>query len=81
MEDRLQYDLLKKAHTLSMPMLFMVGENDTGTPPEHQRMLHDAIPHARKEIHVIKGAAHVFRDDKHLNEARAILGRWIDSWL
>lgn len=81
MEDRLKYDLLKHAKALSMPVLFMVGENDTGTPPEHQKMLYDAVPHTQKEMHVIKGAGHVFRAQEHLYEARTILGRWIDSWL
>src|SRR3989344_3541094 len=35
MEDRLKYDLLPEADKLSMPVLMIVGDKDTSTPPEH----------------------------------------------
>lgn len=78
MEDRLKYDLLEKAANLTMPVLLIVGENDYGTPPEHQKILHDKIP-GKKELHVIANAPHTFKDPEHLSEIRRILDAWIKS--
>lgn len=76
MEDRLQYDLLPKAPQMTMPILFIVGENDTLTPPEHVRLLAHAVggPH---ELHILSGAGHSFRDENHLIKIRDIITRWI----
>ncbi len=79
MEDRLKYDLLEGAQRLTMPVLMMVGEKDTGTPLEHQKILYDRLP-GRKELHLIKGAEHTFRDEKHLQEISAIFDQWIKSF-
>lgn len=79
MEDRLRYDLLPDAHKLTMPVLLIVGENDENTPPEHQKLLFDAIP-GPKELHVIKGAGHTFREQKHLEEIYQIFDHWLKSF-
>lgn len=79
MEDRLDYDLLPEASKLTMPVLLVVGETDDGTPPEHVRILFDVLP-GQKEMHVIKGAPHTFKDPKHLEEIRNILLKWIGSF-
>jgi pimeloyl-ACP methyl ester carboxylesterase len=79
MDDRAGYDLLPDAGKLTMPVLLIVGSEDTGTPPEHQQVLFDAAA-GPKEIHVIKGAPHTFRDPKHLAEIKQIFLNWIDSW-
>ena len=44
MEDRLRYDLLPEVNKLTMPVLLVVGEHDTRTPPDHVRILYDALP-------------------------------------
>jgi pimeloyl-ACP methyl ester carboxylesterase len=74
--DRLLYDLLQEADKLTMPVLLIVGENDTSTPLEHQKILYDALP-GPKELHVIKGSPHTFREQKHLEEIKQILKQWI----
>lgn len=79
MADRNKYDLLVSADKLTMPTLFIVGSEDTGTLPEHQQILHDAVKGPR-EIHIIKGAPHTFRDEQHLAEIKSIFLDWIDSW-
>lgn len=74
--DRLKYDLLPKVDKLTMPVLLIVGENDTSTPPEHQQILYKALP-GKKELHVIRGAPHTFRNSKHLDEIKQIFDKWI----
>lgn len=76
MEDRMKQDLLPEVGKLTMPVLLLVGEQDDSTPPEHQKILFDKLP-GKKEMHVIKGAPHTFRDAEHLAEIRAIFTAWI----
>ncbi len=78
MEDRLKYDLLEKVDRLTMPVLLIVGEDDKPTPVKHQKILYDRLP-GRKELHIIKGSAHTFREEKHLREVKEIFLKWIDS--
>jgi pimeloyl-ACP methyl ester carboxylesterase len=75
-EDRRKYDLLPQAAKLTMPVLMIVGELDDVTPPEHQQMLYDRLP-GEKELHIIKGSYHTFRDQQHLDEIRTIFINWI----
>jgi pimeloyl-ACP methyl ester carboxylesterase len=78
LEERLQHDLLPHADKLTMPVLFMVGENDTSCPPDHQKIFHDALPKStEREFHIIKGASHTFRTSEHLAELGSILDAWI----
>lgn len=76
--DRLKYDLLPNASKLIMPVMLIVGENDTSTPPGHQKILFDALI-GKKELHIIKGAPHTFRDQEHLDEIKRILNFWIEK--
>jgi len=62
-----------------MPVLLIVGENDTSTLPEHQQILYAALP-GKKEFHVIKGAPHTFRDPEHLAEIKQLFNSWIKSF-
>lgn len=78
MEDRLKYDLLPRVENLTMPVLLIVGDQDDGTPPEHQQILYDALPPGKKEIHIIEGAPHTFRDPIHLDQMRELFEVWID---
>ncbi len=78
MEDRLKYDLLENVDKLTMPVLMIVGDKDTRTLPDHQKILFDALP-GKKELHIIKGAEHTFREKEHLDEIKEILLKWIDK--
>ena len=77
MEDRFKYDILEKAFTLTLPVLLIVGENDDCTPPEQQRLFYDQLP-AEKELHIIKGATHTFKEPYHLQEIKTLFLKWID---
>ncbi|MFA5925627.1 MAG: alpha/beta hydrolase [Parcubacteria group bacterium] len=78
MGDRLKYDLLPNVKKLTMPVLLIVGEKDNSTPPEHQKILFDKLP-GKKELHIIKGSEHTFREQKHLDKIKQIFLDWIDK--
>lgn len=78
MTDRLKYDLLPNVSKLTMPVLLIVGENDTSTPPDQVEILFQALP-GKKEFHIIKDAPHTFRDKEHLEEIRSLFLGWIDG--
>jgi pimeloyl-ACP methyl ester carboxylesterase len=77
-EDRLRYDSLAYAHELTMPILLLVGSNDQTCPPEHQKLLFEHLK-AKKELYVIGGASHTFREQAHLDEMAKIFGNWLTS--
>jgi len=76
MEDRLKYSLLPDAHKLTMPTLLIVGDQDDRTPLAHQKILYKALS-GPKEMHIISGAEHTFREQKHLDEIKEIFNCWI----
>ncbi|MDD5071506.1 MAG: alpha/beta hydrolase [Patescibacteria group bacterium] len=78
MEDRLKYDLLPEVKKLAMPILMVVGDQDDSTPVEHQKILFKALL-GKKELHIIKGASHTFRDEEHLTEIKGIFLKWIEE--
>ncbi|MFA6424533.1 MAG: alpha/beta hydrolase, partial [Candidatus Magasanikbacteria bacterium] len=78
MEDRLKYDLLPKANKLTMPTILIVGELDESTLPKHQQILFTHLP-SKKEIHIIKGAPHTYKESGHLEELKEILKKWITN--
>lgn len=77
MEDRLKYDILNEAEKLTMPILLITGEKDESAPPEYQKILYDKLP-GKKELHIIKGAPHTFREESQLKEIKEIFLNWID---
>ena len=64
-----------------MPVLIIVGEKVESTPPKHQQLLYDSIPGDKKELHIIKGAPHTFREGKDLKEIYQIITNWIEKLL
>ncbi len=78
MEDGMKYDLTNEADKLTMPVLMVVGSNDTSTPPSHQRILYDLIP-GDKEMHVIEGAEHGFYQQHEREELKQIIKRWLEK--
>ena len=81
MVDRLQYDVLPEVHKLTMPVLLVTGELDTSCPPAHQQILFDVLPVGKKELHIIPGAPHTFRDPVHLQQLKTIFEHWIRMYL
>jgi len=80
MVDGLKYNLLPRVNKLTMPVLIIVGEKDESTPVYQVRKLYKLLP-GQKELHIIKGAPHVFRTKKYLNQTQSILKKWIGKVL
>lgn len=78
MVDRLKYDLLPWADKLKMPVLLIVGDQDESTPVEQQELLYEKLIES-KELHIIKGAPHTFREKDHLDQIYNIFDKWIKS--
>ncbi len=76
MEDRLKYNVLPKIQKIQMPVLLIVGDKDEATPLEHHKILFDQLL-GEKEMHIIKGAPHTFKDKNHLLEIKNIFKKWI----
>lgn len=78
MEERLKHDLKPMAANITMPILFIAGENDTSCPPDDQKKFYDLLPEkTQKEFHIVKGVGHVFREQIHLNELKEIFNNWL----
>jgi len=69
-----KWNALENAKVLTMPKLIMVGTCDLPTPPQHQKILYQALP-APRDVHLVKGADHCF--EGYLDAVEETLGRWI----
>lgn len=78
MEERLEHDLRPNASKLTMPVLFVVGENDKACSSGNQKALYDIIP-GPKEMHIISSAPHTFKDPEHLAQLKIILSNWLNK--
>ena len=74
-EDRLKYDLLLKLDKLTMPVIMMVGSEDSSTPPGHQKLLFDKLG-CLKEFHIIEGAIHTFDKPEEREQLKKIIKTW-----
>ncbi|KKR70163.1 MAG: hypothetical protein UU13_C0012G0009 [Candidatus Nomurabacteria bacterium GW2011_GWB1_40_7] len=81
MEERLKHDLKPNVGHITMPILFVVGENDTACPPDHQKKFYDLLPkNTEKEFHIIKEAPHTFHELEHLNQLKEIFNNWLRKY-
>ena len=74
--DSIKYDVIPLVNKITMPILMIVGSRDTITPPEDQKFLFDKLP-GKKELHIIDGGPHTFRDKQHLNQIKKIINNWL----
>lgn len=79
MEDRMKYNNLIDAGKIKVPVLMVVGENDTLTPPKHQHLLFEALGTAgeNKELHIIAGADH----EMNTENAESQLVGFFEDWV
>lgn len=75
-EDIKKYDIIPKLSKLTMPVLLITGEKDEGTPPKDHKMLYNKLQ-SDKELHIIEGAGHNFREQQELKEIKEIFIKWI----
>jgi len=76
MEDKLKYNLLPKAHDLTMPVLIVVGDKDTTCPLEHQKMLFEKLG-GKKQLEIMVGAEHGSKDPQHQKFMKDALITWM----
>lgn len=80
-EDSKRYDLLRRATSLTMPVLLMAGDQDTSTPYEQQLELFNHIHGSNKTIIKVANAKHSFSNDtdseQKWREVTEIIGEWL----
>ncbi|MEI6775086.1 MAG: alpha/beta hydrolase [bacterium] len=74
--DRMKYNIIPNAKNLTMPVLMIVGDVDKSAPIIHQQLLFDQVPN-KKELHIIRGAAHDFKEPHHVEEIYQIFDKRI----
>ena len=74
--DSLKYDLIVGAEEIKVPVLIIVGDQDTDTRLEHLKILYEKLS-TKKEFHIIKGGPHTFKEKNHLQEIRQLFDNWI----
>jgi len=76
--DLLRFNVLSNADKLTMPVLLVVGENDELTPLVHQQKLYDTLP-GPKELQVVPGAGHIFKQDSDLANLKLVVDKWLNA--
>lgn len=78
MEERLKHDLRTQAFKITMPVLFVVGENDTSCPPYQQESFFNLLKNnSNKELYIIEGAPHDFIKENHLKQLKETFNTWL----
>ncbi len=76
-EERLNHNLLSKAGLLTMPVLLIVGSQDTSCPLEDQQILYDALPPSSRNLVIIEGAPHSFDQETNMNLCAQAIKNWL----
>ena len=76
-QDAKKYNLLDTVQNLTQPVLVIVGSDDADTPVSLQEKLFAKVSSPKKELHIIEGAPHTFKDTSHLGQISEIVSRWL----
>jgi dienelactone hydrolase len=82
-EDRFQYpgDRMRQiAASIKVPTMIIHSENDGSVPLDTGYELFDTL-NCEKDMHVIKGAPHTFREQKHIDEVAGLVVEWFSRYL
>ncbi len=74
--DLKRYDLLSEADRLKMPVILMVGDRDEITKKEQLEELFKKLP-GEKQLHIIKGADHVFDKENEFSQISSIIHNFL----
>ena len=77
MEERFGGDLVPDANALTMPVLLVVGENDTLCLPSHQTEFLKHIGGDEKKLVTLKDSGHGFDDDISLGLLTTAINDWM----
>jgi pimeloyl-ACP methyl ester carboxylesterase len=79
MEDAYTFNLLNEIKKITQPTLLIVGSNDKDTPVSLQKNLFNMLSSSEKELRIIEGAEHTFKDPSHLNQIKEIVKAWMNK--
>ena len=79
MEERLRHDLLPNAQNIKIPMLIIVGSEDTSCSPEHMQLLIDAVSSEDKQLHIIEGEPHSYYEKSEQDDCTQAITKWLSS--
>lgn len=79
MLERQNHDLFPRVENLTMPLAIIVGDEDTSCPLDQQEKFFAAIPENKKDLYIIKGAQHTFREESHLTQLKEKLAQWLTN--
>ncbi|MFT7615236.1 MAG: fermentation-respiration switch protein FrsA (DUF1100 family) [Candidatus Woesearchaeota archaeon] len=74
--DKLPYDLLPRADKLTMPVLIIVGEEDTSCPVADQEALYDVLPESKKLL-VLEGLPHTYKKKEDIAKVKKVIFDWL----
>ncbi len=77
-EERLQHDLFPNITKVTMPVLLIIGSEDTSCF-EQTEVLYNALPEENKEIKIIKGAPHSYYEVKEQEACKRYIRDWLVS--
>lgn len=77
-ENSLNFDVLPKAALLTMPILIIVWSEDASTPVVRQKLLYEKLPW-KKELVVLEGVGHNYREETVLNQIYWCIEKWLIS--
>jgi alpha-beta hydrolase superfamily lysophospholipase len=80
MEERLKHNLLPNAEMLTMPILLIVGSKDDLCPPDHIKILFDAIPAGNKTMKIIENAPHSFYEKSEQEACKQYIKDWLKTF-
>lgn len=78
-----KFDILANAHTLTMPILNIVGEYDAPCPVKNQQVFMDAVHTRNKSLIILPGLEHSYRDatsNEYTDSLKQVTHN-IDEWL
>jgi len=77
-QERSRHNLKSKADKITMPILFVMGENDLSCPPDDEKKFYDLLPFGTdKEFHVVNEAPHTLKAPEHLEQLKIIFNNWL----
>lgn len=74
--DTIKYDLRPNLNKISMPTLFVLGENDFLI--DNNKTFFDSIT-CKKEWHIVAGADHTFKEQNQIDQLYNIVFQWIKN--
>lgn len=80
-----KFDILPLASKLQMPVFMIVGSEDEPCPPKHQRVFINLVGSQKKELIVLEGLEHSYRDAKTgeyglgVERVQALMTDWLKS--